>query len=117
MSTTLCLPIVGQRHHGCATALISALPYHHPLRLIPEPTNPHDPNAVRVVVLKHLLTPSILAQLSPRDNFTLSTLPNLVMLGYIKATEAAKLNDQLCEPDAKLVFHNNHPFALTGEPT
>jgi hypothetical protein len=114
---TRSLPIVGDRHYTCATALIHSLPHNHPLRLIPEPTNLHDPNAKRVIVLRDSIPPATWGALSPRDAFTLREMEsNLVQIGHIKATVAATVTEAECEPDARLVFQSNRPFAITGEP-
>lgn len=42
------LTIVGMKHRG-TEALVAGLPKGEPLTLVREPTNAHDPNAVRVL--------------------------------------------------------------------
>jgi len=41
-------PIVGMWHHPPAPGILRAAPISCPLILRPEPTNPHDPNAIQV---------------------------------------------------------------------
>lgn len=43
-------PIVGARYRPPAQAILAALPQGTRLLLQPEPLNPHDPNAVMVIV-------------------------------------------------------------------
>jgi hypothetical protein len=40
--------IVGMKHRG-TEKLLASLPRHEPLSLVREPTNEHDPNAVKVM--------------------------------------------------------------------
>lgn len=44
------LPIVGAHFRPPAKAIIAALPMGCPLTLVPEPSNPYDPNAIAVFV-------------------------------------------------------------------
>ena len=44
------LPIVGMHFRPPAKAIIAVLPMECPLVLVPEPSNPYDPNAIAVFV-------------------------------------------------------------------
>lgn len=48
--TTHFVPLVGMHFRPPAKAILAVLPAHTPLRLVPEPDNPHDANALAVHV-------------------------------------------------------------------
>lgn len=81
------LPIVGARYRPPADAILRILPYGHPLSLIAEPTNPADPNAIRVDAEVLEL---------PHEAFDLAGAVNAagaayIALGYLPAAVAAHL--------------------------
>lgn len=55
MMPTLRAPIVGMHFRPPAKAIIAVLVEGAPLRLVPEPENPYDENAVRVEVSKDVI--------------------------------------------------------------
>ena len=115
------LPLVGARFHPPALALLAVLPAGAELMLRPEPSNPHDPNAIGVWVqsTSESLDPSRLAEalagfgMEPAD---LLAKPEW-MLGYVAREQAAKLALQDPTP-AKLGFSaRGWPIAkITEEP-
>lgn len=97
------LPLVGAHFRPPAKGLLQALPAGHPLELVPEPSNPHDPNAVMV----RLVTASI-----PEDqqenigtcvvgyghDWDMIAQETHWHLGYVPRTEAPWLQPLLTEP-------------------
>ncbi len=94
------VPLVGAHFRPPAKALLSVLPARCPLRIVPEPDNPHDANALRVEVASADIPQSDAAREQLVSNalllpygFTIEELMSELSwhLGYVKATEAAWL--------------------------
>ena len=96
--TSHIVPLVGMHFRPPAKAILSVLPSRTPLRVVPEPDNPHDVNALRVEVARE----DIPADPGAREALAAAALPfgfdlpaidaeATWHLGYIKATEAAWL--------------------------
>ena len=96
--TSHIVPLVGMHFRPPAKAILSILPSRTPLRVVPEPDNPHDANALRVEVARE----DIPADPGAREALASAALPfgfdlpaidaeDSWHLGYIKATEAAWL--------------------------
>lgn len=93
-------PIVGLPHAGAAflqqhAAILLAAGTaitHLPLLLVPEPTNPHDPNAIRVLVDPRALvaTPPFLPGRRRKPPQILA-IPSPFAIGYVRKDKAAKL--------------------------
>lgn len=47
------IPIVGGRFRPSAIAIMKSLQHDAPLSLIPEPSNPYDPNAIKIEITTH----------------------------------------------------------------
>lgn len=92
------LPIVGSWFRPPAGILVKSIPTGSPLILRPEPENPHDPNAIAILIpmsgieISEKDMPAILkgiekAGLTPEEFSAL----DYVHLGYIPKEEAEKL--------------------------
>ena len=88
------LPIVGTRHHPPANAILCVLPVGTELELLPEPTNPHDANAIMVYVAGENVPQSeeldSLAMGYGETAFTIHEM-KYILLGYIARQVAATL--------------------------
>lgn len=102
MSQSHTVPLVGAHFRPPAKAILQVLPTDSPLRLIPEPDNPHDANALAV----HVATVDIpesaheeLNALAAPYGFDLAAIAAQESwhLGYVKATEAAWLTHMVVE--------------------
>ncbi len=131
MTTILLAPIVGAYFRPPATTIIRILSINTPLVLDPEPTNPHDPNAIRVCLDYPTLEDTYNSLLPERkeqfdnallaDGWSIETLlrdmtdneTNLLHLGYIPRTEAPHwLSALATSPDHHAVLS----FAPEGNP-
>lgn len=77
-------PIVGGWFFPGAQRLLKELPLGTPLLLHPEPTNPADPNAVRVSVEKEGMNPEVLAVCVASLGAEWELLPPIIPIGYIR---------------------------------
>ena len=84
------LPIVGQRFRPPASELLNMLPGGHAIELLPEPDNPYDPNAVKVMIPFSEFANAALDEIyaDPQDGWQNKELPFHV--GYIPK-ELAKM--------------------------
>ena len=93
-------PLVGAHFRPPAKALLAALPSGHPLLLIPEPTNPYDPNAIAVFLSSATANQDILAELSdtlPPMGCDVETFLSQPMwhVGYMAKEHAAKHQQEI----------------------
>lgn len=93
--TTHFVPLVGMHFRPPAKAILAVLPARTKLRLVPEPDNPHDPNALRVEVATSDIPNSDAAREQLNSDalpfgFTVEDILGEASwhLGYVKATEA-----------------------------
>lgn len=106
-------PIVGMRHHGVAAFLVTLLPMECPLRLVREPENPYDANAIQVWVdnsSDHLTDEDVLEVLDYEEQNDRGEpeLGESVMLGFIPMRMNSELADAL---DAELAAGRELPPA------
>ena len=93
-------PLVGAHFRPPAKALLQSLPSNHPLELIPEPTNPYDPNAVAVFLRSSTLSQDSLAELGETlppmgcDVETLLATP-LWHVGYMAKEHASRHQQEI----------------------
>ena len=99
-STITVIRLVGNRFRHAGAAVLPTLPAGHPLILEPEPTNPHDPNAIRVLV-----------ELS-NSKSVFAAADRTIHLGYIPRVKTSEVMSIIQGPDwrAYLVFD------MQGEP-
>lgn len=125
MSTSHTVPLVGAHFRPPAKAILQVLPAGSPLRLIPEPDNPVDGNALAV----HVATADIpesareeLAGLATPYGFDLPAILAAPSwhLGYVKATEASWLTpvvqEAMCNEEGGFDA-SDWPAALTFDAT
>ena len=107
--------IVGAHYRPPAKGILQALPLGHPLVLMPEPDNEHDPHAIRVELVTATLPPGIdadLTALCAGFGFDAALIRERERwhLGYVPRDRAATLSLDGPRP-AKLAF------APDGKPT
>lgn len=122
------VPLVGAHFRPPAKAILQVLPAGTPLRLIPEPDNPHDGNALAVHVATADIPESVreeLAGLATPYGFGLPAILTAESwhLGYVKATEASWLTPMAVEaisvagPERGEIGYDWHAATLTFNAT
>lgn len=87
-------PIVGLSFHAPAAEILGVTPTGTPLKLDPEPSNPHDPNAIKVLIDLNDLSASAKRHLVINDILVPQGLEpgsTYFLLGYLPRALAAKL--------------------------
>jgi hypothetical protein len=89
--------LVGAHFRPPAKALLAVLPLGHALLLVPEPTNPYDPNAISVWIDSETLMPyhDELAVSLPGYGVDPDDLAPHYHLGYIPRTDAEVIVEEL----------------------
>lgn len=111
-------PLVGAHFRPPAKALLQALPAGAPLWLVPEPTNEHDANAVKVMVRIEAIPQdqqALLEQLAAPYGFLLDDILSREewQLGYVKRDYAAMIAPKLSGRPCPATLG----FTLDGSPT
>ncbi len=98
--TSYTLPIVGAHFRPPAKALLSVLPGGNALRIIPEPDNPHDENALAVFVVTSEIANDLNDELDVAASpfgYGIESIRDSVgwHLGYIPRTHAEVLQPRI----------------------
>lgn len=113
--TTHTLPIVGAHFRPPAKQLLAAIAGGTDLALIPEPENPYDPNAVRVVLCGESITvddETLMDQLAGTGYDIDDIRSGVFHVGYIPKTEAVWVQPRMAGAPAAGVF----AFTMEGKP-
>lgn len=117
--TTHLYPIVGVRHHPPASAIVEFLPVGTPLRLVAEPQNAFDPNAIAIwigppTIWDNIQRPQAYDQLESAmlalgPEFTLDWLLQqpMIQLGYLPKEVALALKPNWSDREGHFALGGN----------
>jgi hypothetical protein len=120
------LPLVGAHFRPPAKAILGVLPLGAPLQLRREPDNPHDPNAIQVMVASATIPPAAhedLERAASGYGFDLATILGQPEwhLGYVPRTDAESIAPLMDEANVNMdgldqSFAGTLAFSPDGKP-